>query len=271
MAASGRAGRWDGDVPGSRLAPGWGDFTYAVEHFPALCAGRLVRAGGHTTLAWQGLPHPVCGRLRHRLHRCGGRPAGAGGLAAATEQVRLDDPSRQNQARAVLATVATGDREWSGRGSSTGDVHLTGVHPLLGAFLEGDLGGEAQDGFESSESGAAEHRPLVSAQPAPAARRTTANAGSEVTRSFRVLRYHRQQPCVVDVPDCGRALLAVLAESPESRAFARLGLLQSPAGAVSASADESGPLGVRSRSESLIGGTVCANVRTYGSVGALGG
>ena len=119
------------------------------------------------------------------------------------------------------------------------------------------LGGEAQNGFESSESGVAEHRSMVSAPSPPAARRTTANPGSEVTWSLRVLRHHRQQQCAVDVPYCGRALLAVLAESPEPRAVARLGSLQSPAGAVSAPADEGGPLGVRSRSEPMIGGTVC--------------
>src|SRR5262249_48537792 len=171
----------------------------------------------------------------------------------------------------LLAAVAWGDRERTRRGAPTGVVHLPGVHPLLGAFLEGELGGEAQDGFESPEPGVAEHRSVVSAQPAPAARRATANTGSEVTRSLRVLPHHRQQQCVVDVPNCGRALLAVLAESPEPRAVAGLGSLQPPAGAVSAPADEGGPLGVRSRSESMIGGTVCANVRTYGCVGAPGG
>src|SRR5262249_8986973 len=101
--------------------------------------------------------------------------------------------------------------------------------------------------------------------------RTTANSGSETTWSLRVLRHYRQQHRAVAVPYCGRALLAVLAESPEPRAVARLGSVPSFVGAVSAPAVPGGPLGVRSRSGPRIGGTVCANPRTYGSVGAPGG
>src|SRR5262249_38738918 len=88
---------------------------------------------------------------------------------------------------------------------------------------------------------------------------------------LRVLRYHRQCPCVVGVPAVGGALLAALAESPEPRTVAHLGPFQSSAATISAAAGEGGPLGVRSRCEPMIGGTVCINVCTYGSVGALGG
>src|SRR5262249_36243336 len=204
MVASGRAGRWGGDVPGSRLAPGWRDLTGVVEHLPALRAGRVVRAGGQTTLAWQGVPYPLRGRLRHRFHRCDGRPSGAGSLAPALRQIRLDAPPRQNPAHPFRAAVGSGGRQRGGAGSSTGEVHSPGIHPLLGTFSEGELGSEAQDGFESSEPGVAEHRPLVSAPPAPAARRTTANSGSETTWSLRVLRHHRQQHGVVAVPYWGR-------------------------------------------------------------------
>src|SRR5262249_37771897 len=52
---------------------------------------------------------------------------------------------------------------------------------------------------------------------------------------------------------------------------AHLGPFQSSAATISAAAGEGGPLGVRSRCEPMIGGTVCINVCTYGSVGALGG
>src|ERR1700677_2101080 len=271
MAPSGRDGGGNGDVPRRRVPSRWGDLSRVVEHLPALRAGRLVRAGGQAALAWQGVPHSLRGRLRYWVYPRGRCPPGAGRFAAAIQQVRLGDPSGQNPAPLLSATAFGGLRAGHGVGQSAWDVHFIGFHPLLGAFLAGYLYGEAQDGFESVESGVAEHRPVGSAAPAPAARRTTANTGPEATRTLRVLRHHRQQSCVVAVPYWGRASLALLAQPPESAAVARLGSFQSSVAAVSAAADESGPLGVRSRSESMIGGTVCTNACTYGSVGALGG
>src|SRR5438046_4123464 len=98
---------------------------------------------------------------------------------------------------------------------------------------------------------------MVPLAPTSAGQRATPHAESEVTRSLRVLRDNRQPFCVVVVPTWSRALLAEVAEPRQPGAVARLGPLQSSAGAVSAPSGEGGPLGVRSRSEPMIRGTVC--------------
>ena len=46
MAERGRAGGRERDVPGSGHAAGRGDLAAAGQRLPALCAGRVVRAGG---------------------------------------------------------------------------------------------------------------------------------------------------------------------------------------------------------------------------------
>ena len=165
------------------------------------------------------------------------------GLAIHPEKTRLV-PFR----RPPLAGGGSG----SGSGDLTGSVHLIGVHPLLGTFAAGELGGDAQDGLQSSQSGGAEHSPVVSVSPARPDRRATTHIESEVTRSLRVLRHHRQHALAGMVPLCSRALLAEVAESPRRSAAARLGSLQSSVAASPAAAAESGPLRVRSRSQSMI-------------------
>ena len=68
------------------------DLAAAGQRVPALCAGRVVRAGGSTTAGRSSVSDPVRGRLRDRLQQRVGRPAGHGGAAEAIRQVRSDPP-----------------------------------------------------------------------------------------------------------------------------------------------------------------------------------
>ena len=109
----------------------------------------------------------------------------------------------------------SGRLERQDAGGSDGDlirgVHFFGFHPLLGAFAARELGGDAQDGHRTIQSGVAEHRPVVTAPPARTDRGATAGIESQVTRSLRVLRSHRQYEDAGVVPLCSRASLAEVA------------------------------------------------------------
>src|SRR5207248_9546161 len=126
----------------SWLTPVWGDLSRAVEHLSALRAGRLVRAGGQTSFARPGLPHPVCGRLRDWFYPRRRRAPGAGGSAAAIRQVRLDDPSSQDPPRPFSAAVSDGVGKGHRVGHPAWDVYPVGLYALLGAFPAWVLGGE---------------------------------------------------------------------------------------------------------------------------------
>src|SRR5205807_9811335 len=126
-----------------------------------------------------------------------------------------------------------------------------GLHPLLGPFAEGGLGGEAAHGFQPASPGSSDDCPVVSVPPPSADPGATSDTESEVTRSLCVLRNHGQQRRVAPLPGRGETYLAELAVSPHAGPPLFLGPVQPVAGALPAPARAGGPLGVPSCSESV--------------------
>jgi len=107
---------------------------------------------------------------------------------------------------------------------------------------------------------------MVSGEPAPADQRPATETERKATQSLRVLRCHRKWDGIVAFPPRSRASLAEVALPPQLSSLAELERVPPSSTALPA-----GPRMHRSaRSEPVIRGTVCANARTYGSVGALG-
>ena len=76
-------------------------FTFTGERVLALRAGRLVCPRGASPFARPSVCGPLRRRLRGRIYRRRGRPAGHGSAAKAFWQVRIDDPPGENPAGAV--------------------------------------------------------------------------------------------------------------------------------------------------------------------------
>jgi site-specific DNA recombinase len=145
----------------------WGrDFTPAVQRVPALRAGRLVRAGREATSPRAGLPRPLRGRLRDGPPRPTRRPTCAGRPAEAIRQVRPDRSPDQDEARAVLPAALPGQGAERTGSPSSWDLRPAGIHPLLGPIPARLLGDQTEDRREPLQPGGAEHRPVVSGQPA---------------------------------------------------------------------------------------------------------
>ena len=83
-----------------------------------------------------------------------------GRAAEAIRQVRPDDPPGQDPAGAVPQAERRADATADGR---PWDVRLSGVHALLGALPEGQLGSEAEDGGQPVHAGGQDDLPLVPA------------------------------------------------------------------------------------------------------------
>ena len=111
------------------------------------------------------LPGPLRRRLRDRVYRRGRRAASDGRAAEAIRQVRPDDPPGQDPAGAVPQAARRADAGPQTR--RPGNVRLPGVHALLGALPEGELGSEAEDGGQPVHAGGQDDRPMV---PAPSPR-----------------------------------------------------------------------------------------------------
>ena len=130
------------------------------------------------------------------------------------------------------------------------DLRPAGVHALLGALSEGELGGEAQDVHEPLQPWIEVPLGVVSAQPPSADEGTAPDAEPEAPGALRVLRDHRQlsrrwADSVPRRPGSGSVgCRAATARRPDD-----LGSTQSLPEAQPASASDRGPLGVPSRGD----------------------
>jgi hypothetical protein len=133
------------------------------------------------------------------------------------------------------------------------------------------LGRQAEDGEKPSQPRGAEHRGMVSISSASVGQAPASHPVPKATRSLRVLWDYWQLFGVVGLPNGGRAHVVEVAQLPQPRTEHDLDCIWPVAGELSAGPGQDRSLGVSSRSEPMIRGTVCSNVSTYGSVGALGG
>ena len=155
---------------------------------------RVVRAGGATSPEGPCVCGPLRRRLRGRVYRRRGRAARDGRAAEAIRQVRPDDPPGQDPAGAVPQAARASERPAAAERS--GNVRLPGVHALLGAISEGELGSEAEDGGQPVHAGGQDDLPMVPAPPPRPDCRATRGTLPEASRARGVLRDHGQQPGV---------------------------------------------------------------------------
>ena len=173
---------------------------------------------------------PLCRRLRDRVYRRRGRAAGDGRAAEAIRQVRPDDPPGQDPAGAV--PQAARRAEAAGRGRP-GHVRLSGVHPLLGAIPERELGSEAEDGGQPVHAGGQDDRPVVPAASPRSDCGATRGTVPEAPRSRGVLRDHGQQPGVVPFLPRGAQGLAEVAHAAAAGVASFVGLVSPAPGTLS--------------------------------------
>ena len=176
----------------------------------------------------------------------------------------------QDQACAFPPPVFDGSERRHQPDERPGTFDLLGFTHYWGSISARPLGCQTQDGIRPLQPSGAEHRLVVSGPPALVSQSTATEAEREVTRTLRVLRCDGELGSVVALPPRSRASLAEVAESPQPPPHDEVAGLPTTAPEVSADPGAHLPLDLSTRSEPLIRGTVCANARTYGSVGAPG-
>lgn len=113
-------------------------------------------------------------------------------------------------------------------------------------------------------------RSVVSVESPSCDSRAASYSMSEGPGSLRLLWNHAQRGCVVTIPSGSAGPLASVACAPQSPPSSVVASNAASVGAIFASATAHQAFDDASRSETLIRGTVCSSVGTYGSVGAPG-
>jgi len=174
--------------------------------------------------------------------------AGEGRAAEAFRQVRPDDPPGEDPAGAVPQT------RWRAEGAGrekAGDVRLPGVHALLGALSEGELGTEAEDGGQPVHAGGQDDLPMVPATSPRSDSRTTRGTPPKTPGTRGVLRDHGQQPGTGPFPPRGAPGRAEVAPATTVGVACFLGLVSPASGTLSSAATACDPLCVPQRSERI--------------------
>src|ERR1019366_2317345 len=148
----------------SRHAARGGDLAAVSERVPASClrsvGGGLARERGER----RDDRGPLRRRSRSGIPASGGSGAVSGRVSEAAGEVRAGGPSGEN----------ANDRVWSIRasqpeaagGGKTGDVHVSGVYPLLWDELQGAFRHMATDGSQADEGEASGHQAGVAPEDA---------------------------------------------------------------------------------------------------------
>ena len=135
--------------------------------------------------------------------RC--QKSAVGRVAEAIRQVRSDGPSGKDSADTVPASAIAAGPPGPAPGGIARNIRSAGFQPLLGAFPQGKLGGQTQDGPEPLYAGSHPDCPMVPHPPAPSDRRATPDTQPEATRAFCLLWDHGQQHCASPVSAGGAA------------------------------------------------------------------
>ncbi len=168
--------------------------------------------------------------------RC--QKSAVGRVAEAIRQVRSDGPSGKDSADTVPASAIAAGPPGPAPGGIARNIRSAGFQPLLGAFPQGKLGGQTQDGPEPLYAGSHPDCPMVPHPPAPSDRRATPNTQPEATRAFCLLWDHGQQHCASPVSAGGAARLVGMAWSSTWREPAHLGQVPAIRAALGAAATD---------------------------------
>ncbi len=116
--------------------------------------------------------------------------------------------------RRVRSARSTCSPRWSERVTSTGDLRLPGLHPLLGESPKREVDRLPHNGQGPLSPSAQAHRPVVPTAPARRCPSPAASAHLEATRALRLLWRDRELPRSRSLPPRGETPVVQVAQPP---------------------------------------------------------
>src|SRR5262249_4580828 len=127
MAEGRSAGRWAPAPCDRRLPARWGYFALPIEHFPASCAGRVVRERGAITPQGEKYPCPIRRRWCATTARRGGDYVRPTLSSLAAQEMRVGPSDSDCRIRVQTTASCSGTTAGRGRGWEKGRVNASVV------------------------------------------------------------------------------------------------------------------------------------------------